>query len=315
MFYIHGGIFMQNQSPFSTVALALKAPSEVDNTLKERNTHGSFELPIETYTDNCAIFHTLYNHWHDEMEIICIEDGIGMVRLNRESLRVKKGDLLIVNPGVLHGIKTDLKHILYFKSIVFDLEFLRGSAGDLCQERVISPLMENRAEFVHQICPQDKNYEKIYRLFFQIHDCHRLKEAYYFVKLKALLYEFFHEMLVANYIIPTDTEHNKNLSSIKRVIDYMNQHYPETLTAKDLALSSNFSEYYFMKIFRQYTGKTLIGYLNDLRLEKAKTLLMHTQDSVTEIALRTGFNNTSYFIKKFEQANGISPSKFRRNLL
>ena len=252
--------------------------------------------------------------FRSEMEILCIEDGIGMMRLNRENLRVKKGDVLVVNPGVLHGIKTDLKRILYFKSIVFDLEFLRGSAGDLCQERVILPLMENRAEFVHQISPQAENYDKIFSLFYQVHDCHRQKEPYYFVKLKGLLYDFFYEMLIGNYIIPTDAEQNKNLSSIKRVIDYMNRHYAETLTARELALSSNFSEYYFMKMFRQYTGKTLIGYLNDLRLEKAKTLLMHSQDSVTEIALAVGFNNTSYFIKKFEQANGISPSKFRRKM-
>ena len=46
---------------------------EVDDTLKERSSHGSFELPIETYTDNCEIFHSLYNHWHDEMELIYIE--------------------------------------------------------------------------------------------------------------------------------------------------------------------------------------------------------------------------------------------------
>ena len=305
---------MQNPPALSTTSPASQIFSEVDNTLKERGMHGSFELPIETYTDNCAIFHSVYNHWHNEMEILGIEDGIGMVRLNRENLRVKKGDILVVNPGVLHGIKTDLKHILYFKSIVFDLEFLRGSAGDLCQERVILPLMENRAEFMHQISPQAENYDKIFSLFYQVHGCHRRKEPYYFVKLKGLLYDFFYEMLIGNYIIPTDAEQNKNLSSIKRVIDYMNRHYAETLTARELALSSNFSEYYFMKMFRQYTGKTLIGYLNDLRLEKAKTLLMHSQDSVTEIALAVGFNNTSYFIKKFEQANGISPSKFRRKM-
>ena len=84
---------------------------EVDDTLKERSSHGSFELPIETYTDNCEIFHSLYNHWHDEMELIYIESGSGLVRLNKEILRVKAGDLIIVNRGVLHGIKTDLKNI------------------------------------------------------------------------------------------------------------------------------------------------------------------------------------------------------------
>ena len=107
-------------------------PIEVDDTLKERSSHGSFELPIETYTDNCEIFHSLYNHWHDEMELIYIESGSGLVRLNKEILRVKAGDLIIVNRGVLHGIKTDLKNILYFRSIVFDLNFLSGPAGDLC---------------------------------------------------------------------------------------------------------------------------------------------------------------------------------------
>lgn len=47
----------------------------VDETMKELETHGSFELPVETYTDNCVIFRSLYNHWHKEMEIICIDPG------------------------------------------------------------------------------------------------------------------------------------------------------------------------------------------------------------------------------------------------
>ena len=69
-----------------------------------------------------------------------------------------------------------------------------------------------------------------------------------------------------------------------------------------------------MKLFKEYTDKTLISYINDLRIEKSRTLLLHTDSSVTEVALAVGFNNTSYFIKKFQQATGISPNKFRRNL-
>ena len=100
----------------------------VDETMKELETHGSFELPVETYTDNCVIFRSLYNHWHKEMEIICIDQGSGLARLNRETLRLKEGDLLIVNSGVLHGIKSDSRHILYYRSVVFDLSFLAGPA-------------------------------------------------------------------------------------------------------------------------------------------------------------------------------------------
>lgn len=291
-----------------------QSPEKVDETLKELNAHGSFELPVETYTDNCVIFHSLYHHWHKEMEIICIEQGSGLARLNKETIRIKKGDILIVNCGVLHGIKTDLKNILYFKSIVFDLNFLTGPAGDLCQERVISLLMENQAEFTHLISPDQENYLNIFRLFYKLHDCYREKTPYYYVRLKALFFEFFYEMLVGNYIIPADTEQNKNLSSIKLVLDYISEHYREPLTASGLTALSNYSEYYFMKLFKQYTGKTLVSYLNDLRLERSKPLLLHTDASITEIALEVGFSNTSYFIKKFRQANLISPHKFRRKL-
>ena len=63
----------------------------VDETMKELETHGSFELPVETYTDNCEIFRSLYNHWHKEMEIICIDKGNGLARLNRETTASERG--------------------------------------------------------------------------------------------------------------------------------------------------------------------------------------------------------------------------------
>ena len=97
-------------------------------------------------------------------------------------------------------------------------------------------------------------------------------------------------------------------------MDYINEHYQEQLTVKELTEMSNYSEYYFMKLFKQYTGKTVASYLNDFRLEKAKVLLLHSDRSITEIALDVGFNNTSYFIKKFQQANLVSPHKYRKNM-
>ena len=269
---------------------------------------------METYTDNCEIFRSLYNHWHKEMEIIYIDKGNGLARLNRETLRLKEGDLLIVNSGVLHGIKSDSRHILYYRSVVFDLSFLAGPAGDLCQEKVISLLMENRAEFTHLITPANENYNNIFHLFCEIHKCHKEKPPFYYMKLKGLFYGLFYEMLAGNYIITTDAEQNRNLLSVKKVLDYISAHYREPLSVKELSGLSNYSEFYFMKLFKQYTGKTAAAYLNDYRLEKAKSLLLHTDASVTDIALDVGFNNTSYFIKKFQEANQLSPHKFRKKM-
>ena len=121
-----------------------------------------------------------------------------------------------------------------------------------------------------------------------------------------LFFDFFYEMLTKHYIIPVSTEQNKSLAAVKEVLDHISLHYQENLTASELSGLSNYSEYYFMKLFRQYTGKTLVEYINDFRMEKAKYLLTHSDAPVTEIAMNVGFNSTSYFIKKFQQANEVS---------
>ena len=241
--------------------------SEVDDNLKELSPHGSFELPVETYMANCEIFHALYDHWHSEMEIMYIEKGSGFARLNRESIRLKKGDILIVNCGVLHSMRTDLKKPLYYKSVVFSLGFLAGQPGDICQECVVSPLIENKAEFCHHIEEGDSGYEKLREIFLEIHDCHTEKKPYFYVKLKMLFFDFFYEMLTKHYIIPVSTEQNKSLAAVKEVLDHISLHYQENLTVSELSGLSNYSEYYFMKLFRQYTGKTLVEYINDFRME------------------------------------------------
>ena len=59
---------------------------------------------------------------------------------------------------------------------------------------------------------------------------------------------------------------------------------------------------------------TAMAYVNEYRLAKAKALLLTTQDSVSEIAVSTGFADNSYFTRKFKELYGISPSAMRRNV-
>ena len=65
-------------------------------------------------------------------------------------------------------------------------------------------------------------------------------------------------------------------------------------------------------MFKSSSGMTIRAYANLLKLEDAKKLLSETDLSITEIALDTGFNDVSYFIKLFKKQFGISPLKYRK---
>ena len=69
---------------------------------------------------------------------------------------------------------------------------------------------------------------------------------------------------------------------------------------------------YFGAFFKQMTGKTPFDYLCTYRIEKAARMLKNTDKNVTEIAFCCGFNDLSYFIKRFKQTYGISPGSYKQ---
>ncbi|MGL6009853.1 MAG: helix-turn-helix transcriptional regulator, partial [Culicoidibacterales bacterium] len=69
---------------------------------------------------------------------------------------------------------------------------------------------------------------------------------------------------------------------------------------------------YFCRVFKQYTGTTAIEHLHDVRIEHAVSLLLQSDLPVLAISLQVGFEDQSYFSKKFKAAKGLTPAKFRK---
>ncbi|WP_409346154.1 helix-turn-helix domain-containing protein [Paenibacillus sp. MBLB4367] len=99
---------------------------------------------------------------------------------------------------------------------------------------------------------------------------------------------------------------------VNRVIQYMLEHYKENIKVTDLAKLVAINGDYLSTVFGKKTGLTPIAYLQNIRIEQAKRLLLHTKLSVEEIAFQTGFADDAYFIKVFKRMVGQTPSSFRR---
>ena len=99
--------------------------------------------------------------------------------------------------------------------------------------------------------------------------------------------------------------------SINKAIDYINQHYSEKITLEMLANEGCFSSWHFHRIFCGIVGETPNEYLKRIRLEKA-VMLMDRNHSITEIALSTGFANSSHFSQSFRKQYHISPKQWSK---
>lgn len=100
--------------------------------------------------------------------------------------------------------------------------------------------------------------------------------------------------------------------TLRPVFAYMKQHYQERITLEQLASSLHMNKNYFCKFFKQKVGKTPFSYLNEYRINQAAALLLTTDAPITEIAMNTGFDNMSYFIRQFKHCKGCTPSVFRK---
>ncbi len=92
---------------------------------------------------------------------------------------------------------------------------------------------------------------------------------------------------------------------------YVNQHLSEDLRLKALAGVFNYNPVYVGQYFQKETGKKFRDYVLEVRMEKAKQLLLHTNQGIKSIAKDVGFRDRDYFVKKFKEINGCLPGEYR----
>jgi two-component system response regulator YesN len=99
---------------------------------------------------------------------------------------------------------------------------------------------------------------------------------------------------------------------VNQLIRYMREHYREEIRVADLARLISMNVDYLSTVFGKKTGLTPIAYLQNIRVEQAKQLLLRSKLSIGQIASETGFADDVYFIRLFKRLTGLTPSAFRK---
>jgi YesN/AraC family two-component response regulator len=110
-----------------------------------------------------------------------------------------------------------------------------------------------------------------------------------------------------------DYSSKKNIDIIDKAIQYIHENYSNKITLEDVAREVYLSPTYLCKIFKKEVGSNFNEYLNQLRIEKSKTLLSQRGSRIADVIGLVGFEDQSYFTKVFKKVAGVSPKHFRKS--
>ncbi|MBQ2741729.1 MAG: helix-turn-helix domain-containing protein [Oscillospiraceae bacterium] len=240
-------------------------------------------------------------HVHDDFyQLIFTQNSVGKLILDDESYPFKPEHIYITPPGVRHTC-SNTKHTQY---VIFYFKILTRVFDEILQQ--LPP----------EIAPRD------------IVSCKQLlsQAAYEFstgtmfsrLRANAYLELFLSSALdAAPLLFSAATEGGQPVTAMSnteldRVANFIYNNFSNEISVDDLVKVSNFERRQFYRVFKEKFGTTPKKYINELRLNKAKTLLTNTNMPIHEIAAFCGFQSEHYFSRVFSAGEGVSPSEYRK---
>lgn len=286
----------------------------MDASRREKRSHGTIGFPFQIYPrgpkDNLFVPY----HWHPELEIITVISGEVGITIGENQYVGQKGDIFFVDVEQLHEIRGGPGNL--FRAYVFPLDSLQFQRTDLAQSELLAPLAARELKFRTALHSDQPGCAGIREAFGLIERAYAAKGTGYQLMVKAALLQIV-AIAAANGILEHRAARQPGdyrAQTLKSIVEYLNAHFTEPIRLNDVAARFGLSPQYFCTFFKDNLGKTLVQHVNFLRIEQASRLLRETGLPIMDIAFSVGFENFSYFIKRFREVFGCTPSQYRKNL-
>lgn len=254
------------------------------------------ELNIEAYSFK-GVMQKFPNHFHKHFVVGFIEKGERKLScLNKEYI-VGSGDITIFNPYDVHTCEQ-------INELPLDYRCLNVS------EEIMGKNIINIIEIKEKINFSPTVITNLY-LSSLIKELHSLitKKSREFRKEEIFI--LILEYLVKYHSIPFENNYSvKQSENIKRVCEFLEKNFDKNISLDTLTSLTDFSKYHLLRSFTKETGITPYGYLETVRIEKAKNFL-EKGVSPAETAFLTGFSDQSHFSNFFKKFIGLTPKQYQ----
>lgn len=246
-------------------------------------------------------------HSHDYISLIYILSGTCNYNIDGASYAVKKGDLVVCNPGVFHG-----KTLLPGEEVSeFHVGFNNVTLRNLPPHCIID----------HKSCPviSFTKYETdFYKCYNEILLEQEKNEPGCDLILKSLIMKLIsiflkeaHHTEFSGESTPLNFEYYEKTDVVNAIASYINENYMNNMSLDKISRNMYLSPAYVSKIFKEETGDSPINYLIKVRLSKARDILEEGRLSIKAAAERVGYTDVYHFSKLFKKYYGYPPSKHK----
>lgn len=243
--------------------------------------------------------YTPYHH-HDWYELYYITEGSVMYRMKHNNYFIEQGSWIFIPPKTNHkSIYSSTNNTRYLFN--FSKDYINSTLYQKIDQFIV------HTAFTPSLSVSSHLDDLVNRAYQEFQNPGELSNEFY----KCYLFEIMAALLTDAAGKPVQNNISNNFI-IENTITYINNHFSEKINLQDLADINYVTSNYLSRLFKQITGINLFEYLQTIRLNHAKTLIVSTNEPISLIAQKCGFGDANYFSYCFKKVESVSPLQYRK---
>lgn len=242
--------------------------------------------------------------WNDGLTFILMLRGTVTLECEGEAFELIESDIAVINDGDFYSLTSN------YSNIVLLLRFPK----EYVMER-FSQFLSYRFQCISSSSSPSKNtiYDSMRKYVAEL--------AFHYFKnatgaellIQSRIFKIFH-LLLTEFAVPSElnTQHT-NDQRLKQVLDYIHIHYKQRIQLIDIAKRSFLSPQHLSRLFKTELNTTFLDYVHQLRVASATKELLHSDETVTKIAMNNGFASDKAMNQAFINTYGMTPNEYRKS--
>lgn len=245
---------------------------------------------------------SLGSYWgaHDVVcpfsKIYYLTGGECIIEVEGKRFEAKAGDVFLIPAGVQHSFYHENEN--YITKYWFHFDFKIG--GSNYNETVSAPY--------HYHFGTDKKLASMFRKIFKLARHNTISSN---LELTSTILQMMSYYFTTTMATESESD-DEGALLIREILEYIHNNLHRNITLEELAEIAHFHPNYFVRFFKEKLGIPPVKYVNNIKIEMAKSLLETTDIPVHKVMKSVGFSDYSHFSKYFKTYSGYSPKTFRR---